>query len=50
MISKLFHVSPLVIVQKIDQRVHWGTVDKQILLCVHLNLTFVRKNSAIVEK
>ena len=28
MISKLFHLSPLVTVQKTDQRVHWDAMDK----------------------
>ena len=28
MISKIFHVSRLVNVQKIDQRAHWGAGDK----------------------
>ena len=28
MISKIFHLSPLVTVQKIDQRARWGSVDK----------------------
>ena len=28
MISKIFHMSPLVTVQKIDQRTRWSAVDK----------------------
>ena len=38
MISKIFHVSPLVTVQKIDQRARWGAGDKKILLRVYFKM------------